>query len=382
MIPYGKQFIDDDDINGVIEVLQSPFLTQGPAVKEFEESFARYVGAKYAVAVTNGTAALHLSNLALGIGPEDFVITTPLTFVASANGSRYVGATVEFVDIDKDTLCIDLDKLESKLASKPVGHYKAVIPVDFAGYPVDMIRLKKLSVKYGFKIIEDACHAPGAYYDDSKGDIYISGNGKHSDLTVFSFHPVKHIATGEGGIITTNSSELYKKLCLLRTHGITMDSSLLNENHGGWYYEMQELGFNYRLCDILASLGTTQLKKADKGLERRRELANRYNEMFKGEKIKLPRSNYNSGHAFHLYVIMVDDRKGLYDHLRERSIFAQIHYIPVHMQPYYKALGWDRGDFPVVEEYYDQCISLPMYPTLTDEEQKSVVDAVLEFVGV
>lgn len=378
-ISYGRQHITEEDIAAVSDALRSDYLTQGPRIAEFEQAFARYVGAKYAVAVTNGTAALHLAAMAAGITEGDRIITTPITFVASANCARYCGAGVDFADIDPKTFLIDTDKVEELLKQAPKGTYKAIIPVDFAGYPVDAERLRKLADEYGLYIIEDACHAPGAWFTDSHGTKQLCGNGVYADMTVFSFHPVKHIACGEGGMITTNSEELYDKLNLYRSHGITKNPELLHENHGGWYYEMQELGYNYRLTDFQAALGLSQLSRADAGLARRQEIAAHYDKAFADSRVATPFRSDDILHAFHLYVIKTDDRLGLYNHLREHNIFAQVHYIPVHLQPYYREMEWKKGDMPMAEAYYDRCLSLPMYPTLTDEEQEYVIRHVLEF---
>ena len=379
-ISYGRQYISEEDINAVADVLRSDFLTQGPKIEEFEKEFAKYVDAKFAVAVSNGTAALHLCALAMGVEEGDKVITTPLTFAASANCIRYCGGEVDFVDIHQKTYLMDLDKLEQKLAQVPVGIYKGVIPVDFAGYPTNVERLRDIADKYNLFIIQDCCHSPGGYFTDSKGIKQKCGNGIYSDLQVFSFHPVKHIATGEGGMITTNNKELYDIICLLRTHGITKDPDLLIENHGGWYYEMQELGYNYRLSDIQAALGVSQLKRANEGLQRRNEIAQRYNKAFESLNIKTPFIEKHTLNAHHLYVIQVEDRKGLYNHLRENNIFSQVLYAPVHLQPYYKQFGWNSGDLPVVEEYYKHCLALPMFPTLTEEEQNFVIQKVTDFI--
>lgn len=379
-IPYGRQHITQEDIDAVVDVLKSDFLTQGPKIKEFEEEFARYVEAKYAVAVSNGTAALHLSTLALKVQPGDKVITTPLTFAASANCVKYCGGEVDFVDIDPLTYLMDLDKLEAKLEAAPIGAYKGVIPVDFAGYPSDVERLRKIADKYKLWVIQDSCHSPGGFFTDSKGSQQKCGNGVYSDLQVFSFHPVKHIATGEGGMITTNNKELYDKICLLRTHGITKDPDRLIENHGGWYYEVQELGYNYRLTDIQAALGISQLSNAKEKVDRRNEIAQIYNKAFRDTAIKTPFEDNDIVHAYHLYVIQIEDRKGLYDHLRKNNIFSQVLYCPVHLQPYYQELDWKHGDLPVVEDYYKHCLALPMFPNLTIEEQKFVIEKVREFV--
>ena len=378
-IPYGRQEITQQDIDAVIQTLQSDYLTQGPQILEFEKKFAQYIGVKYAVAVSNGTAALHLCAMALDVVPGDKVITTPITFAASANCIRYCGAEVVFVDIDPTTFLLDYNKTKELLEKHPKGTFKGIIPVDFAGAAVDLEQFRKLADEHGLWIIEDACHAPGGYFTDSKGKQQFCGNGNFAELAIFSFHPVKHIATGEGGMITTNDETLYKKLMLLRTHGITKEADLLQENHGGWYYEMQELGYNYRLSDLPAALGVTQLSRAQKGLEKRREIAARYDAAFKGmEQIKTP--YYKSGHAFHLYVIQVGDRLGLYNHLKSKNIFAQVHYIPVHTMPYYQKQGFKKGDFPLSEDYYTQCLSLPMFPSITDEELQYTIDSVIEYV--
>lgn len=379
-ISYGRQYITDEDIQVVVDTLKSDYLTQGPKIAEFEKVFANYCGCKYACVVSNGTAALHLCAMALDIKPDDKVITTPITFVASANGFRYCGAEIVFCDIHPDTYLMDLDKLEEILKASPKGTYKAVVPVDFAGYPVDVERMRALADEYGFAIVEDACHAPGGSLVDSKGVKNMVGNGSYADLTVFSFHPVKHIATGEGGAITTNNKELYDKVSLYRTHGITKDPALLQENHGGWYYEMQELGYNYRITEFQAALGISQLKRLDWSIERRNEIAKKYDAAFKGTSIRTPFRADNITHAFHLYIIQVEKRKELYDFLRQNKIFSQVLYIPAHTMPYYKQFGWKQGDMPVAEDYYSKCLALPMFPSLTEEEQDWVIEKVKEFV--
>lgn len=381
VIPYGRQYITDEDIQVVVETLRSDYLTQGPKITEFEHAFAKYVGVEHAVAVNNATAGLHLAACALGIKPGDKVIVTPMTFAASANCVRYCGGEVVFCDIDKETYLMDVVKLRQLLVENPKGTFKGIIPVDFAGYPQNLEELKEIADEYGLWILEDACHALGGYFVDRSGERQYCGNGRFANAGVFSFHPVKHIATGEGGMVTTNDEELYKKLCLYRTHGITKDVALLHENHGGWYYEMQELGFNYRMTDFQAALGVSQLSRANTGLSRRQEIANRYDEAFQDiQGIKIPYRAGNVYHAFHLYVIQVEDRLGLYNYLRANKILAQVHYVPVHLQPYYRELGNKSGDCPVAEEYYKHCLSLPMFPTLTDEEQQYVIDSVLAFM--
>ncbi|WP_324671002.1 UDP-4-amino-4,6-dideoxy-N-acetyl-beta-L-altrosamine transaminase [Hymenobacter sp. GOD-10R] len=379
-IPYGRQHITPDDVQAVIEALQSDFLTQGPKVVEFEQKFADYIGVKYAVAVSNGTAALHLAALALGVQPGQRVITTPITFAASANCVRYCGGEVYFVDIDPVTALIDLQQVRSLLESHPQGYFHGFIPVDFAGLAVDLEEARQLCDEFGLWLIEDAAHSPGGFFTDSQGAEQWCGNGKFADLSIFSFHPVKHIATGEGGMITTNREDLYEKLLLLRTHGITKDPAKLHKNDGGWYYEMQELGYNYRLPDMLTALGISQLRRADEGLARRRAIAARYDAAFADMSGVQPLAGA-PGHAYHLYVIQVADRKALYDALRERQIFTQVHYIPVHTMPYYQELGWKNGDFPHAEAYYAHCLSIPMFPSLTDEEQAYVIACIRELLN-
>ena len=373
-IPYGHQHITDEDIQAVIETLKSDYLTQGPKIIEFEQAFARYVGAKYAVAVSNATAGLHLAATALQVRSGDKVIVTPITFAASANCIRYCNGMVVFCDIDPDTYLMDIKKLRRVLETNPPSTFKGIVPVDFAGYPHQMEEFRQLADEYGLWILEDACHAPGGYFIDSNGEKQFCGNGKFADVTVFSFHPVKHIATGEGGMVTTNDKELFDRLSLLRTHGITKNPACLHENHGGWYYEMQELGYNYRLTDFQAALGLSQLKRADEGLKRRQKIAVRYNEAFKRiADIQTPYASPDVFHAYHLYIIQVPDRLDLYNYLHENGIYAQVHYIPLHLMPYYREQGNKPGDLPVAEKYYSRCLSLPMFPTLTDEEQEYVI---------
>lgn len=373
-IPYGHQHITDEDIQAVIETLKSDYLTQGPKIIEFEQAFARYVGAKYAVAVSNATAGLHLAATALQVRSGDKVIVTPITFAASANCIRYCNGMVVFCDIDPDTYLMDIKKLRRLLETNPPSTFKGIVPVDFAGYPHQMEEFRQLADEYGLWILEDACHAPGGYFIDSNGKKQFCGNGKFADVTVFSFHPVKHIATGEGGMVTTNDKELFDRLSLLRTHGITKNPACLHENHGGWYYEMQELGYNYRLTDFQAALGLSQLKRADEGLKRRQKIAVRYNEAFKRiADIQTPYASPDVFHAYHLYIIQVPDRLDLYNYLHENGIYAQVHYIPLHLMPYYREQGNKPGDLPVAEKYYSRCLSLPMFPTLTDEEQEYVI---------
>ena len=378
-IPYGRQEITAEDIQAVTETLKADFLTQGPKVAEFERAFAAYEGAPHAVAVANGTAALHLSAMALGVKPGDKVITTPITFAASANSILYCGGEVIFADIDAESLTLDVAKVRELLEADKDKEIKGIIPVDFAGYPCDIKAFRKLADEFGVWILEDACHAPGAEIHYPDGEVVKAGDGKYCDLAIFSFHPVKHIAAGEGGMVTTASEELADKVGVLRTHGITKDPEVLIENHGGWYYEMHELGYNYRLTDIHCALGLSQLKRADAGLAKRREIASVYDKELCDLPLGLPKVADGVLHGYHLYVIRTKRRKELYDHLRAAKIFAQIHYIPVHYLPYYRNLGWKKGDFPVAESYYDECLSLPMFPSMTKDEQAYVIDQVKKF---
>lgn len=395
-IPYGRQNITDQDIAAVVEALKSDYLTQGPRIAEFETAFAKYVGSKYAVAVANGTAALHLNALALNVQPGTKVITTPITFSASANCVRYCGGEVVFADIDPKTYLLDINAVEQLLNNAPKGTYAGIIPVDFAGRAVNLEAFRKLADTHNLWIIEDACHAPGGFFTDTNGQKQLCGNGNFADLAIFSFHPVKHIASGEGGMITTNDEALYRQLLELRTHGITRDESKYinapaiangdkntpHTDYPGWYMEMQDLGYNYRITDFQAALGQSQLLRADQGLQKRKAIARKYKEAFAGISQITDRNlatAQDHGHAFHLYVIEAENRRGLYDHLRKNKIFAQIHYIPVHLMPYYQNLGHKPGDFPNAEKYYAHCISLPMYPTLAEKEQEFVIETIKDF---
>lgn len=391
VIPYGRQNITQEDIDVVIENLQADYLTQGPKILEFEKAFASYVGSKFAIAVSNGTAALHLCTLALDVKEGDKVITTPITFAASANCVRYCGGEVVFADINPETYLIDYESVKNLIESSPKGTFKGIIPVDFSGRAVDLEKFRDLANRHNLWIIEDACHAPGGYFNDSKNTNQTCGNSNFADLAIFSFHPVKHIATGEGGMITTNSEALYQKLLKLRTHGITKDSSLYTNSietatgtqnqteYPGWYMEMQTLGFNYRITDFQSALGLSQLKRADIGLKRRKEIAKNYFQAFKSNPKIKGQSGVVEGHAYHLYIIEVEKRLELYNYLKTHNIYAQIHYIPCHLMPYYKSLGWKEGDMPNAENYYKFCISLPMYPTLTHDEQDFVISKINEF---
>lgn len=387
-IPYGRQHITEEDVKAVVETLKSDYLTQGPKIAEFETAFANYVGSKYAVALANGTAALHLCTLALGVKEGDTVITTPITFAASANCVRYCGGEVVFSDISPETYLLDIDKVRTLLEASPKGTYKGIIPVDFAGRANNLEAFRALADEFGLWIIEDACHSPGGFFTDSENKNQTCGNGNFADLAIFSFHPVKHIASGEGGMITTNDEKLYQKLLQLRTHGIVKDTNAYTnsielaggkETYPGWYMEMQNLGFNYRLTDFQAALGLSQLSRANEGIEKRREIASNYFDAFKNKSFIKGQSGVIEGHAYHLYVIEVQDRLGLYNHLRTKNIFAQIHYIPCHVMPYYQQFGWKEGDMPNAENYYKHCISLPMFPTLTSEEQAHIIHEINRF---
>jgi UDP-4-amino-4,6-dideoxy-N-acetyl-beta-L-altrosamine transaminase len=390
-IPYGRQTISQEDIDAVSTSLQSDYLTQGPTISAFESAFSAYIGSQYAVAVSNGTAALHLSVLALGLKPGQKVLTSSLTFVASANCVQYAGAEVDFVDIDPKSYLISLELLEAKLASVPKGTYAGIIPVDFAGLAVDLEKLKEIAVKYNCWILEDSCHSPGGYFIDSKGEKQNCGNGNYADLAIFSFHPVKHIATGEGGMICTNDKALYEKLMSLRSHGISREETKFKNsikeaggnpgdlNYPAWYMEMQDLGYNYRLTDLQAALGLSQLKSAAKRLDKRKQIAETYYEAFKNEDFVCNLSPANPAHAYHLYVIQVSKRLELYNFLRSKNIFAQIHYFPCHLMPYYQEKGWKVGMLKNVEEYYKGCISLPMFPGLEEAEQQYVISSIKEF---
>jgi len=376
MIPYGKQNINQEDIEAVINVLKSDFITQGPAIEKFEKSVADFVKARYAVAVSNATAALHIGCLSLGLKQGDIVWTSPNTFVASANCALYCEAEIDFVDIDPHTYNLSADKLEEKLvrAQKQGKLPKIVIPVHFSGQSCEMKKIHELSKQYGFKIIEDASHAIGGKY---KGKPV--GNCEYSDMAVFSFHPVKIITTGEGGMVVTNNKDLYQKLIRLRSHGITRESSLMTENsHGPWYYQQIDLGYNYRMTDIQAALGASQMNRLDLFIEKRHEIARRYNKLLADLPVTLPYQDSETYSAYHLYVIRLQldkislTHREVFEKLRENGIGIQLHYIPVHTQPYYQNLGFHKDEFPEAEKYYGETISLPMFYDLTNDEQERV----------
>ena len=384
MIPYGRQTISEADIAAVVRVLQSDFLTQGPQVPAFEDSLKNYCGAQHAVAVNSATSALHLACLALGLGKGDSLWTSPITFTASANCARYCGADVDFVDIDPNTLNMSPAALEVKLkAAKVSGSLpKIVVPVHFSGEPCDMRKIRELSKEYGFKIIEDASHAVGGSYQGGK-----VGNCQYSDITVFSFHPVKIITTAEGGAALTNSSELAAKLALLRSHGITRDPAAMTHEAGAWYYQQIDLGYNYRMTELQAALGVSQMTRIDEFVDRRHELAARYDRLLAHLPLVLPQRHPESRSALHLYPVQVradsgKTRRQVFDFLRQNGISANVHYIPVHTQPYYRQhFGFKIGDFPAAEAYYAGAISIPLYFGLTEAEQDKVVEALERAFG-
>ena len=381
-ISYGRQAIDEDDVKYLIDTLKSDYLTQGPRVLEFEKAICDYTGAKYCVAVANGTAALHIAVKALGITSGEG-ITSCNTFVASSNALVYNSIKPIFSDIDGETYNLDLQDLEKRINKDT----KIIIPVHFAGEAVDMEKVNDLAKKNDLFVIEDAAHAIGSRYKNGKK----VGSCIYSDMTTFSFHPVKTITTGEGGAITTNNLDLYKKLLLLRSHGITKDENLFeNENAGPWYYEMQDLGFNYRITDFQCALGITQLKKLDKFIERRREICRIYIEAFQDIKnIKVPDYKNIENNAYHLFVLQIDfdkigkTRKQVMTELLAKNIGTQVHYIPVHTQPYYvKNFGYKNGDYPVCEEYYKKALSIPLFPTMTDEDVQYVIKSLMEVLSL
>lgn len=369
-IPYGRQYIDEEDIQAVVEVLKSDYITTGPKIEELEKSITEYTGAKYAVAVSSGTAALHAACFAAGIGPGDEVITTPMTFAASANCILYMEAKPVFADIDSNTYNIDLRDIERKINGKT----RAIIPVHYTGQPCDMDEIMKIAKKYGLTVIEDGAHALGAEYKGRK-------IGTIGSMTTFSFHPVKHITTGEGGAITTDDSVLYEKLLLFRTHGITKAKDIMNRNEGPWFCEQQYLGFNYRMTDIQAALGVSQMKKLESFLEKRKSYAALYNKLLESlEGVTRPYQADYASSAWHLYVIKLNlsnltvGRKEVFEELRNRNIGVNVHYIPVYYHPYYKGIGYEKGLCPVAEDLYEAIITLPLYPAMEIDDIYYIVE--------
>lgn len=366
MIPYGKQTIEQDDIQAVVDVLQSDFLTTGPKIAEFEQTVADYVGAKYAVAISNGTSALHAACFAAGIGPGDEVITTPLTFAASANCVLYCGGTPVFADVDPKTYNIDPEDIRRKITDRT----KAIIAVHLAGQPCDMDAIHSIAREHGLIVIEDGAHALGSVYKGKKV-------GSMSDMTTFSFHPVKPITTGEGGMIVTDKENFYKKMVLFRSHGITRDDSMMTRNDGPWFYQQFDLGYNYRITDIQCALGCSQMKKLDRFLARRKEIVARYNEAFADcDNIITPYQLSDTESGWHLYIVQVKncDRRQVFEAMREKGIGVNVHYIPVYMHPYYQEHGYETVHCANAEEIYSHIISLPLYPGLTSEQQDYVID--------
>lgn len=366
MIPYGKQTIEQDDIQAVVDVLKSDFLTTGPKIAEFEQTVADYVGAKYAVAISNGTSALHAACFAAGIGPGDEVITTPLTFAASANCVLYCGGTPVFADVDPKTYNIDPEDIRRKITDRT----KAIIAVHLAGQPCDMDAIHSIAREHGLIVIEDGAHALGSVYKGKRV-------GSLSDMTTFSFHPVKPITTGEGGMIVTDNEDFYKKMILFRSHGITRDDSMMTRNDGPWFYQQFDLGYNYRITDIQCALGCSQMKKLDRFLARRKEIVARYNEAFADcDNIITPYQLSDTESGWHLYIVQVKncDRKQVFENMREKGIGVNVHYIPVYMHPYYQEHGYENVHCVNAEEIYSHIISLPLYPGLTFEQQDYVID--------
>lgn len=366
---YGKQWIFDEDIYEVVKTLKSDFLTQGPKVEEFEKKIADYIGTKYAVVFSNGTAALHGAYFAGGLEKKDEIITTPITFLATSNAAMYLGGIPKFVDIDIDTYNIDVDKIEKEITKKT----KMIVPVSYGGYPVDILKIKDIAKKYNLIVIEDAAHALGAIRNGVKV-------GKEADMTMFSFHPIKHITTGEGGVIVTDNKEYFEKLKIFRNHGIVKDKKKLMDIGEDWYYEMQYLGYNYRMTDFQAALGISQLKKIDNFIKRRREIADIYREGFKNiNNIKIPPDSNINKNAYHLYPILVEKRDELYRELKETGINCQINYIPLYRQPYYKdRFVYNIGKFENSELFYSKELSIPMYPKLKDEDIKYIIEIIIE----
>ncbi|MCF2948137.1 UDP-4-amino-4,6-dideoxy-N-acetyl-beta-L-altrosamine transaminase [Paraglaciecola aquimarina] len=378
MLPYGKHSVDEDDVDAVIDVLRNQFLTQGAIVPQFETALCEYTHSQYAVAVNSGTSGLHIACLAAGVGQNDLVWTVPNTFVASANCALYCGAKIDFVDIDKTTRNIDLAQLAQKLllAKQQNNLPKVLILVHFSGLSCDMQTIQKLTLKYGVLLIEDAAHALGGNYKNTK-----IGCCKYSDMTVLSFHPVKSITSAEGGAVLTNNQSLQQKLVLFAKHGVTRDPSQMSgDSHGPWYYQQVELGYNYRMSDIHAALGLSQLKKIDNFISKRRELAAKYDQALADLPLLLPQISELQNSAWHLYMIELKthSRKDVFQKLHEKNIGVNVHYIPIHLQPYYQNLGFKQGDFPVAETFYNHALTLPLFPDMTAQQQAQVIQALRE----
>lgn len=376
-LSYGRQCIDEKDIESVIEVLKSDYLTTGPKVKEFEEKVAKYLGVKYAVAVSNGTAALHTACFAAGIKKGDEVLVSALTFAASSNCVLYCGGKPVFVDVDPKTYNIDVNKIEEKITERT----KAIIAVDFAGQSVDIDKIRKIADKYNLILIEDGAHALGAEYKGKKV-------GTYADMTEFSFHPVKPVTTGEGGIIVTNSKDYYEKMILFRSHGITRNKDLMTESQGPWYYEQIELGYNYRITDIQCALGISQLDKIDDFLNKRRNIVKKYNSEFsKIKEINIPFEDKFSNSGWHIYVIVLNldklkvSRKEIFEALQAENIGVNVHYLPVYLHPYYKNLGYKKGECMVAEDLYERMLTLPLFPSMTDKDVEDVINAVKKVIN-
>ncbi len=386
MISYGKQTIEKDDIEAIIDVLNGDWLTQGPAIDLFEKDLCDYFGSKYACAVSNGTAALHLAAIALGWSKGDIILTTPITFLASVNCIYYVGATPDFVDIHPESYTIDVEKLELKIKDYIAKgkKVKAVIGVDYAGHPCDWNNLREIADNYNIQLVNDNCHAMGASYYDSKQYAV-----EKADLVTQSYHPVKHITTGEGGAVLTNNSKINKRVRILRSHGMIKDDSLMEENHGPWYYEMHEPGYNYRITDFQCALGSSQLKKLDRFIDLRTKVVNHYTKSFDNiSVITLPKISEKVRHAFHIYPIQIDfdkitlNKADFFNEMRSRGINLQVHYIPVHLQPFYKKnYGFKKGDFPIAESFYFNTISIPVYPSINDIDLLKVVNDLRSILG-
>jgi UDP-4-amino-4,6-dideoxy-N-acetyl-beta-L-altrosamine transaminase len=386
-IPYGKQVVDESDIQAVIDVLESDWITQGPNVTNFEEALRKKFNSKYATVVSSGTAALHLTGLALGWRAGDVVLTTPLTFLASANCILYAGARPDFVDIAPQAYTIDIEKLEGRIKKYKAQNkrVKAVVAVDYAGQPCEWEPLRYIADKYEIQLVDDACHAIGAAYKGS-----CLGCSKYADVTVFSFHPVKHITTGEGGAVLTDNKDLDNRIKMLRSHGVTKDKKLLQKREGPWYYEMHELGFNYRITDIQCALGLSQLRKLDGFVQKRRRVASYYDDVFgEDQRFIIPKARLGTTHVYHLYPLQIrfdslsTRKEEFFQFLRQKNIFCQVHYIPVHLQPYYRRhFGCREGDFPVCEEFYRREVSIPMYPALEGDDLEYISTQILKSLNV